>query len=106
MSNPVSGFFYFFSGISLIFKPGIFRYAIWPLLINIVLFVGLVVLAYEQFQQLLTWLLSYLPGWLDWLHYLLWPLFAISIALVFFFTFTLLANFIAIPFNIFYCRFF
>lgn len=99
MSSFVKGFFYFISGISLIFKPGILRYAIWPLLINIALFVGLVVLAYDQFQQLLAWSLSYLPDWLDWLHYLLWPLFVISIALVFFFTFTLLANLIAVPFN-------
>jgi len=99
MSNPVKGFFYFVSGISLIFKPGIFRYAIWPLLINIGLFVGLVVVAYDQFQELLAWSLSYLPVWLDWLRYLLWPLFAISVALIFFFTFTVLANLIAVPFN-------
>ena len=47
----------------------------------------------------INWLLSPLPGWLDWLRYILWPLFAVAAVLVTFFTFSLVANLVASPFN-------
>ncbi len=99
MSSLLKGFYYFFSGVGLMFKPGVFRYALWPLIINIVIFTLLAIVAYFQFERLLDGMLSYLPGWLDWLRYLLWPVFALALALVFFFTFTLVANLVASPFN-------
>ena len=40
-----------------------------------------------------------LPSWLSFLNYVLWPLFVALVALMVFFTFTLLANIIAAPFN-------
>jgi len=40
-----------------------------------------------------------LPSWLSFLDFLLWPLFVILLLLMVFFTFTLLANIIAAPFN-------
>jgi CysZ protein len=38
-------------------------------------------------------------SWLDFLRWLLWPLFALTIILLLFYTFTLVANLIAAPFN-------
>ena len=99
MSNPLKGFYYFISGFGLMFKPGVFRYALWPLIINVVIFALVTVVAFYQFESLLEWLLSFLPGWLDWLRYLLWPVFAVALGLLFFFTFTLVANLVASPFN-------
>ena len=99
MSSLLKGFYCFVSGIGLIFKPGIFRFAMWPLIINIIIFTLLGIIAYYQFDALLEWMLSYLPGWLGWLRYLLWPIFALALAFIFFFTFTLVANLIASPFN-------
>jgi CysZ protein len=95
----MKGFYCFISGIGLMFRPGIFRYAMWPLIINIIIFTLLGIVAYYQFEGLLAWMLSYLPGWLDWLRYLLWPIFSLALAFVFFFTFTLVANLVASPFN-------
>jgi len=99
MSSPLKGFYYFISGLGLMFKPGVFRYALWPLIINVVIFTLVTAIAFYQFESLLEWLLSFLPGWLDWLRYLLWPVFALALGLLFFFTFTLVANLVASPFN-------
>ena len=99
MSSPLKGFYFFFSGFGLIFKAGIFRYAMWPLIINVVLFAIVTAIAFFQFEHLMEWLLSYLPGWLAWLRFLLWPVFALALGLLFFFSFALVANLIASPFN-------
>jgi len=99
MSSLFKGVYCFISGIGLMFKPGVFRYALWPLIINIIIFTMVGLLAYYQFERLLEAMLSYLPGWLDWLSYVLWPVFATALGLVFFFTFTLVANLVASPFN-------
>ncbi len=99
MSSFIKGFYFFFSGIGLMFKPGIFRYAIWPLFINVLLFTIVGIVAYFQFGSLMDWLLSSVPGWLEWLRYLLWPIFVLAITFVFFFTFTLVGNLLAAPFN-------
>ena len=40
-----------------------------------------------------------MPTWLDWLEWLLWPLFAVTVLIAAFYTFTLIANFISSPFN-------
>lgn len=54
------------------------------------------------FTQLDVWiptLMSYVPDWLQWLSYLLWPLAVISVLLVFGYFFSTIANWIAAPFN-------
>ena len=40
-----------------------------------------------------------LPGWLSWLRYLLWPLFAVASLVIVFYGFSILANLVASPFN-------
>lgn len=101
MNNPVSGFSYFFQGLRLLSKPGVKRYVIMPLLINIVLFALLFWLAGDYFEQLVNHLLSLLPGWLEWLSKVLWLLFAILAGLIMFFTFSFVANLVGAPFNSF-----
>lgn len=99
MGNPLLGAGYFFQGLRLIFKPGIRRFALIPLLINILLFSSMITLGYQQFGNLVDWLISFLPGWLDWLRFLIWPIFALTVALVVFFSFSLIANLLGAPFN-------
>jgi len=96
MVNYMKGINDCLSGFGLIFKSGIRRYVIIPLLINTVLFGGAVYLLY---QQLDTWLEQLLPGWLTWLEWLIVPLFFVTVLIIVFFTFTLVANLIAAPFN-------
>ena len=95
----VQGFTSLFQGFPLIFQKGIRGFVLIPLLINIVIFSGAVWLAYTQYQQLMGRLLSWLPTWLSWIEWLLLPFFALLIMLVIYYTFSVIANFIAAPFN-------
>jgi len=99
MSNPFSGILYFFQGLRLIVQPELRRYVMIPLLINISLFGGLIWLGASQFEVFMNWLMPSFPAWLQWAEGVLWVVFAISALLILFFTFSLLANIVAAPFN-------
>jgi CysZ protein len=89
-------------GFRLIRRPRIRRFVIVPLLINVLIFAGVIWYAVTQFDLLLDWLTPTLPTWLDWLQWLiwlLWPVFAVAVALVVFYLFTPIANLIGAPFN-------
>jgi CysZ protein len=95
-NNPISGAMYFFRGVRLIFNPGIRAYVIVPLLVNVLLFSALIYFGAAQFRDLLDYLL---PDWLDWLTIVLLPLFVAAALVIVFFTFSLLGNLLAAPFN-------
>lgn len=99
INHSVSGFSYLFKGLGLLGKPGVKRFVIIPLLINIILFAVLIWLAGDYFNQLVNHLLSLLPGWLEWLSKVLWLLFAMLAGLIMFFTFSFVANLVGAPFN-------
>lgn len=40
-----------------------------------------------------------LPNWLHWLDWLLWPIVVLALLIIVFYSFTLVANLIASPFN-------
>ena len=96
MINYIKGINDCLSGIGLIFKSGIRRYVIIPLLINTTLFGGAIYILYQQMD---IWLEKLLPGWLYWLEWLIVPLFFLTIVIIVFFSFTLVANLISAPFN-------
>lgn len=98
-NNPLRGAAYFFRGLPLITAPGIRRYVVIPLCINVAGLGALIYFGYEKLGALRQWLSGWLPGWLDWLSWLLLPLFWIAAVLVFVFGFALLANLVAAPFN-------
>jgi len=98
MLSFIKGFTDCFSGFGLIFQSGVKRYVIIPLIINIALFYGAFVLLSDQVD---AWLEQLLPGWLSWLEWLILPLFYLTTLLAVFYTFTLIANLIASPFNSF-----
>ena len=96
VSDFIAGIGFTTRGFGLINQPGIRRYVIIPLLINIVLFSAGVWYLASEFQALMD---SMLPDWLDWARWILWPLFAVTISIAVFYTFTVVANFISAPFN-------
>ena len=77
-------------------RPGIRAYVVVPLAINAVLFTALLYLG-------ASWLLGFaqalLPGWLDPLAWILVPAFVLAALTAGFYTFNLVANLIAAPFN-------
>lgn len=99
MTSPFAGVGYLFRGIGLLKTPGLRRFVMMPLTINTMLFAGLIWYLTGQLEQLDLWVQALLPDWLDWLSWLLWPLFMLLSTLVIFYTFTLVANVIAAPFN-------
>lgn len=105
-NNPISGIIYFFNGFSLIAQPGIRKWVVIPLLINILLFSGLIYYAVLYFpmvsEMFMAQVESTLPDWgglVMVISLLMWPLFIILALVVVFFTFTLVANLIAGPFT-------
>ena len=99
MNDLVNGFGYLREGVRLMRTPGLRRYVAVPLLVSTILFTAAIYAGYYWVDVLMNWLLNYLPSWLDWLRYLLMPLFVLTAVLLVFYTFSLLTNLIAAPFN-------
>jgi CysZ protein len=98
-ANPVSGAGYLFAGIKLITRPGLRRFVLVPLLINILVFSAAIWYGISQFESFLFWMESNIPSWLHWLDWILWPLFVLVLVILVFYSFTLVANLLASPFN-------
>ena len=101
VGQPFTGAGYLLRGLQLIGRPGLRRFVAIPLAINVVLFSLMIWLGAHEFENLLNALLPQLPSWLSWLSWLLWLFFALAVLLIFFYTFTLVANIVASPFNAF-----
>ncbi|SFN13154.1 CysZ protein [Izhakiella capsodis] len=95
--NP-GGAHYFFQGWKLIHQPGIRRFVLLPLLVNIVLMGSAFLWLFHKLNVWIALIMAHVPDWLQWLSYLLWPLTVISILLVFSYFFSTLTNWIAAPF--------
>ncbi|MCO7522847.1 MULTISPECIES: sulfate transporter CysZ [unclassified Pseudomonas] len=95
----LSGPQYLREGLKLVLSPSLRLFVLLPLAVNLLLFGGLIYFAGHQFSLWVDALLPTLPDWLSFLTYILWPLFVALVVLMVFFTFTLLANVIAAPFN-------
>ncbi len=99
ISDTMTGSFMLARGFKLIREPKIRLYVIIPLLINICLFGGLIWFGYAQFTPLVEWMMSWVPGFLDFLRWIIWAIVTSTTAIIVFFTFTPIANIVAAPFN-------
>ncbi|PKB87372.1 sulfate transporter CysZ [Ewingella americana] len=98
-ANAVNGVHYFSKGWSLISLPGIRRFVVLPLLVNIVLMGGAFWWLFAKLGDWIPAMMSKIPAWLSWLDYLLWPIAVLSVLLVFSYFFSTIANLIAAPFS-------
>ena len=93
------GFEYFVTGWHLIEQKGLRRFAVMPVLLNILLLGGLFIAFVFQIKDVVSHLMDYMPSWLSWLGGIL-PILIISMILVlYYFIFATLSGFIAAPFN-------
>lgn len=99
MQRPAIATDYFLRGLKLLWHPKLRLFVLLPILLNIILMIAMLVLSIHYFEQLVIWLLSFLPHWLRWLSWLLWLVFSISYVLIFAYTFTIITNIIGAPFN-------
>ena len=79
-----------------LFRPGIRRYILLPLAVNIILFTAG---SYAAWHYSTTLIDRLLPDWLAWLDWLLYPLIGLTLLILTYATFALMANLIAAPFN-------
>jgi CysZ protein len=101
MPKPV-GFmsaYYILDGLKLLAKPGIRKFVVIPLFINICLFSGLLLVSSHYFHVFDLWFAKTLPHWLGWLASILWVLFFLVFFTFFIYTFTLIGNLVCAPFN-------
>jgi CysZ protein len=98
-THSIGGLGYAVKGLSLILKPGLRRFVLIPLLINIAVFSVGIWFGYGYLGELSGWLQGELPSWLDWLTSLVLPLFVVLAVVLVFFSFSIIANLIAAPFN-------
>ena len=96
MSDFIAGFKYVFTSFGAIYKPGVRFYTLIPLLINALLFAGVLSCGASLVNDFIN---SWLTGWWEWVRWLLWPLFVIVAMTVVFFCFSIVANLVAAPFN-------
>ncbi|MGM3172871.1 sulfate transporter CysZ [Dickeya lacustris] len=94
-----SGLHYFLKGWQLLSLPGIRRFVLLPLLVNILIMGSAFWWLFHRLGVWMPALMSHIPGWLQWLSYLLWPLVTVFVLLVFSYFFSTLTNLIASPFN-------
>ena len=96
MIEYCKGFLLLLEGFGLINRSGIRRFVVVPLFINMGIFAGVI---YWLSSSLDEWIDELLPWWLSWLEWLLWPLFFLVMVVCVYYTFALLINLIAAPFN-------
>lgn len=101
MQNMIKGARYLLQGFRLINQRGVRRFAYLPMLINTVLFSVAIGFGLTNFGD---WLDALMPGWLPgWLEsvlvWVIWPLFVLLLAIIVFFSFSIIANILAAPFN-------
>lgn len=99
MKDFFKGIGHMLAGLGIILQPRLRRFVLIPLLVNVILFALLISLMGYWFGALMEYLLGFLPGWLDWLRYILWPVFAVTALILVFYSFALVANLVAAPFN-------
>ena len=101
LQDIILGVKYFFNGFSWLKNKQIGHFILIPLIINIILFCGMIFFAKHYFGMFVGWIDSFLPEWLYFLNWLLWIIFATAAYLVIVYTFVIFANMIASPFNSF-----
>lgn len=88
-----------FDGFRLLTKPGLRRFVILPVLINIIVFTGFLFGLFQLAEYAQAALLAWLPDWLNFVSWLIWPVWLLLALILLVYGFSLLCNLIAAPFN-------
>ena len=82
LAPTLTGPQYLAQGLKLVLSPGLRLFVLLPLAVNTLLFIGMIVLAMQQFGGWVDTFMPGLPSWLSFLEYLLWPLFVVLVLVV------------------------
>lgn len=97
--NIVTGAGYVIRGAKLLPHKNLRLFVIVPLAVNLVIFGSLIGLGYSFLGVQMERLMGWIPDWLDFIEWILWPLIGIAFSLMTGYLFTALALIIASPFN-------
>jgi len=97
--NVGRGANYLIRGARLLKQPALLPFVIIPLLINIIIFATLITLTVGAIGDTLNQWIGAIPDWLSFLHWLIWPVVALTLAIATGYLFTAVAILIASPFN-------
>lgn len=97
--NVVTGAGYVMRGAKMLTHPSLRLFVLIPLLVNILIFGSLIGFGLSYLVDIVDSWLSWIPSWLGFIEWLLWPLIGIAVSLVSGYLFTAVALIIASPFN-------
>lgn len=97
--NIAQGAGYLRRGARMLTHPALRLFVIVPLLVNILIFGSLIGFGYSYLSELMDSWLSGIPGWLDFITWIIWPVIVITVSLIGGYLFTSVALIIASPFN-------
>jgi len=101
--SPFSGIACLSEGARLLLLPKLRIFIVIPLLINLVLFIIATSILVQQFGTAIDWVLGWIPSWLDFIYdylaWILWPMMIFSVFLIYGYSFGIITNLIAAPFN-------
>jgi CysZ protein len=95
----MTGANYLARGAKMLTHPSLRLFVIIPLTVNILIFGSLIGITFSYVAGLMESLLAVIPGWLEFIQWILWPLIGLTVALITGYVFTAVALIIASPFN-------
>jgi len=96
--SPHLAFDYFIAGARLVTTPGLRRFVLVPILVNIIIFIGLTLALYSLFGNAVAQVQAWLPSWLNFLTWILWPVMYFLFFVVYGYSFNIITNIIGGPF--------
>ncbi len=97
--NIAHGAGYLSRGASLLTHPSLRLFVLVPLLVNILIFGGLIWYGLSYLFAVMDEWLAKIPAWLDFIKWIIWPLVGLTVSLATGYIFTAVALIIASPFN-------
>ena len=97
--NVVGGVGYLVEGAKMLTHPALRMFVIVPLTINILIFGTLIGYGLSFISASMEQWLAYIPDWLSFIEWILWPLIWLTFSLISGYLFTAVALIIASPFN-------
>lgn len=97
--NPLTGGNYLLQGFSLMTQKSLRLYVLIPMTINLVLFASFLVTAYAYISSWIDSVLGWLPSWLSFLSWVLWPMAIVMVLSIVMYGFSIIANLVASSFN-------
>jgi CysZ protein len=86
-------------GFKWVVQPGLKRYVMIPLLINLSFMGGFMVWSFSYLSGWMNSFLGYIPDWLAWLSWVLTPIIVLTLLAMLVYVFNMVANIVAAPFN-------